>query len=64
MIESVIQTSHKLGMRSLNGSLLDLVLRDIITPEEAFFKAIDRGDLRKMFAENGIESESLEDDSF
>ena len=64
MIESVIQTSHKLGMRSLNGSLLDLVLRDIITPEEAFFKAIDRGDLRKMFADNGIESESLEDDSF
>jgi len=64
MIESVIQTSYKLGMRSLNGSLLEHVLNDIVTPEEAFFKSIDRMDLKKMFAENNIESEALEDDAF
>lgn len=57
-IPSVIQTGHKLGMRSLNGSLLDIVQRDIVTPEEALFKSIDRNDLRKMFDENGIEYEA------
>ena len=54
----MIQTGHTLGMRSLNGSLLDIVQRDIVTPEEALFKSIDRNDLRKMFDENGIEYEA------
>ena len=57
-IQSVIQTGHKLGMRTLNGSLLDVVKRDLVAPEEALFKSIVRADLRKMFDDNDIEYEN------
>ncbi len=51
MVESSIQTGYKLGMRTMNGALLELVTKKLISPEEAFFRAIDRDDLRKMMIE-------------
>ena len=51
MIESSIQTGYKLGMRTLNGALMELVRDEKISSEEAFFRAIDRDDLRKMMIE-------------
>ena len=62
-IESTLQTGTKQGMRTLNSSLFEVVEKGFVSPEEALFKAIDRKDLRKMFAENGIEVNSdLEDE--
>ncbi|MBR2906169.1 MAG: Flp pilus assembly complex ATPase component TadA, partial [Lentisphaeria bacterium] len=61
-IPSVIQTGQKLGMCTLNDSLLDVVKRGIVAPEEALFKAIDRADLMNMFNENEIEYENLIDE--
>ncbi|HOX38971.1 MAG TPA: type IV pilus twitching motility protein PilT [Candidatus Brocadiia bacterium] len=44
-ITSVIQTGKKLGMCSMNESLMRLVLDDVIEPEEAFYKCVDKADL-------------------
>jgi twitching motility protein PilT len=44
-IQSTIQTSRRLGMITLDDSLLDLVRRDLITPEDALDHAQDRKDL-------------------
>lgn len=54
MIESSIQTGYKLGMRTQNGALMELVRDEKISTEEAFFRAIDRDDLRKMMIEADI----------
>lgn len=61
-IPSVIQTGQKMGMCTLNDSLLDVVMRDLVTPEEALFKSIERNDLMKMFDEKGIEYENIIDE--
>lgn len=62
-IESTMQTGSKQGMRTLNASLLEVVQKGFVDPDEALFKAIDRRDLRKMFDENGIEySSDIEDE--
>ncbi len=44
-IQSTIQTSRRLGMITLDDSLLDLVRRDLITVEAALDHAQDRKDL-------------------
>jgi len=41
-IPSIMQTSRKIGMILLNDSLVDLVRRDIVAPDEAYMKAIDK----------------------
>ena len=44
-IQSTIQTSRRLGMITLDDSLLDLVRRDLVTAEDALDYAQDRKDL-------------------
>jgi twitching motility protein PilT len=41
-IPSIIQTSRKIGMITLNDCLLDLVEKKQITPDEAYLKAIEK----------------------
>lgn len=41
-IPSVIQTSRKLGMATLNDALLELVEAKAVTPQEAYLKAADK----------------------
>ncbi|HEX4826578.1 MAG TPA: type IV pilus twitching motility protein PilT [Candidatus Polarisedimenticolaceae bacterium] len=41
-IPSIMQTSRKIGMMMLNDSLVDLVRRDVVTPDEAYLKAVDK----------------------
>ncbi|HET9299506.1 MAG TPA: type IV pilus twitching motility protein PilT [Candidatus Polarisedimenticolaceae bacterium] len=41
-IPSIMQTGRKHGMVLLNDSLLDLVKRKVVAPEEAYLKAIDK----------------------
>ncbi len=44
-IPSVIQTNRKLGMRTLNDSLVELVQQKLISPEEAYVKASEKAGL-------------------
>jgi twitching motility protein PilT len=41
-IPSIIQTSRKIGMITLNDCLLDLVEKKLITPDEAYLKAVEK----------------------
>jgi len=54
-IPSVMQTGQKLGMRVMNDSLLDLVKRGLISPEEALTKTQDRTGLLGAMKEARIE---------
>lgn len=48
-IMSIMQTGKKEGMTLLNQELTRLVREDVIEPEEAYSKAVDRDDLLKQF---------------
>jgi twitching motility protein PilT len=54
-IPSVIQTSKKQGMCLMNDSLIDLVKRKIVEPEEAYAKAVDKNGLITMYKSNQID---------
>ncbi len=44
-IPSIIQTSKKLGMLTLNDALLELVEKKLIEPDEAYVKAVEKAGL-------------------
>jgi twitching motility protein PilT len=44
-IPSIIQTSRKLGMNTLNDSLLELVEKKLIEPDEAYVKSVEKAGL-------------------
>jgi twitching motility protein PilT len=48
-IMSIMQTGKKEGMTLLNQELTRLVREDLVEPEEAYSKAVDRDDLLKQF---------------
>lgn len=58
-IDSIIQTQRKLGMVTMNDSLLDLVSNDIIYPEEAYIKAIDKISIIEKMKVNGADTSFL-----
>jgi twitching motility protein PilT len=47
-INSVLQTSRKLGMVTLNDALIDLVDGKLVEPKEAYTKAIDKPNFATM----------------
>lgn len=54
-IPSIMQTGQNLGMQMLNAHLLEHVLNDLVTPEEAYIKAVDKFDLKQRFSNAGVE---------
>jgi twitching motility protein PilT len=50
-IPSQMSIGKKLGMVSLNDSLLDLVKRDIVMPEEAYIKSVEKEEFQKRLRE-------------
>jgi len=46
-IPSQMTIGKKLGMQTLNDSLLELIKKDLVAPEEAFMKTVDRDDFVK-----------------
>ena len=44
-IPSIIQTSRKLGMCTLNDALSELVEKKLVSPDEAYMKSVDRASL-------------------
>jgi twitching motility protein PilT len=54
-LPTAIQVGHNVGMRTFTDSLYNLVRDDIITPREAYLKAVDKISLEKKFEDAGIE---------
>jgi twitching motility protein PilT len=48
-IYSIIQTSGKIGMRTMNQSLFELYRAGLITYEEAMARTTDPEDLKRVF---------------
>jgi twitching motility protein PilT len=55
-IPSIMQTNRKIGMIMLNDSLVDLVRRDLVTPDEAYLKAIDKAGLLSQLKSAGLQA--------
>lgn len=54
MINSVIQTGKKQGMFSMDQCLMEYVLNDLVFPEEAYEKSIDKQGFKSFLKENSI----------
>jgi twitching motility protein PilT len=52
-IPSIMQTSKKLGMVTLNDALLELVDGGLVEPREAWTKAVDKPALVQAFRTRG-----------
>jgi twitching motility protein PilT len=55
MINSVIQTGRKQGMFSMDQCLQEFVLNDLVFPEEAYEKSLDKQAFKTFLKENNIE---------
>jgi len=53
-IPSLMQTGKKLGMQTLNDVLFDFVNRDIVEPNEALYRAVDKVGFETMLATHGF----------
>jgi len=53
-IPSLMQTQRGAGMRTLNDALLELVKKDIVAPEEAIDKSLDRAALSRELKAQGF----------
>jgi twitching motility protein PilT len=47
-LPSVLQTSRKLGMVTMNDALIELVDTNLVAPEEAYLKATDKAGIVNM----------------
>ena len=54
MIPSVMQTSRSLGMQTFSDSLCKLVTAGLVTPEEAYIKAIDKESVQVSMKNAGL----------
>jgi twitching motility protein PilT len=53
-LPTAIQVGHNVGMRSFTDSLYQMVIDGIVTPREAYLKAIDKNSIEQKFEEAGI----------
>ncbi|MEO6447543.1 MAG: type IV pilus twitching motility protein PilT [Gemmatimonadaceae bacterium] len=59
-IPSVMQTSRRLGMITLNDALVDLVARQQVEPKEAYLRAIDKVSLAAALKSRGVDMSQIE----
>jgi len=55
-IPSIMQTGKKYGMCQMNDSLLDLVKRGVVAPEEAYARAVDKAGLLALYRRANVET--------
>ncbi len=56
-LQSIMQTSKKDGMCTMNDSLLELVASGRVDAKEAYIKSVDKQGLKQMFQAKGIKLE-------
>jgi twitching motility protein PilT len=59
-INSVLQTSRRLGMVTLNDALIELVDKGLVDPREAYTKAVDKVSFAAMLTQRGLASTFVE----
>jgi twitching motility protein PilT len=52
---STMQTSRNAGMCTMNDSLMELVKRKVVEPKEAYYKAVNKAEIRGMLQKAGHE---------
>jgi twitching motility protein PilT len=60
-IPSVIQTSKRLGMVTLNDALIEHVDAKVVEPREAYMKAVDKLGIAQMLKSRGLDTGFAED---
>ncbi len=55
-IPSIMQSGKKLGMCLMNDSFVDLVKKNVVKPEDAYAKAVDKAGLLAQFKRNGVDT--------
>jgi twitching motility protein PilT len=55
-IPSIMQSGKKFGMCLMNDSFLDLVKKNLVKPEDAYAKAVDKAGLLAQFKRNGVDT--------
>jgi twitching motility protein PilT len=58
-IPSIMQTGKRYGMCQMNESLLELVRRKLVEPQEAYARAVDKSGLVAMLRRAGVETSWL-----
>jgi twitching motility protein PilT len=53
-IPSIIQTSRKIGMNTLNDALLELVEKKLVEPDEAYMKSAEKTGLAASLKAKGF----------
>lgn len=59
-LPSILQTNKKLGMITMNDSLLNLVDQKIIEPQEAYMKSVDKVNIESSLKTRGVKIEVKE----
>jgi twitching motility protein PilT len=62
-IPSVMQTSRRLGMVTLNDALIELVDGKLVEPREAYTKAVDKASFAGMLRQRGHDASFAESDA-
>jgi twitching motility protein PilT len=55
-IPSIMQTGKKYGMTTMSDSILDLVRRKVVEPQEGYARAMDKASLLAAFKKNGVDT--------
>jgi twitching motility protein PilT len=55
-IPSIMQSGKKLGMCLMNDSFVELVKKNLVKPEDAYAKAVDKAGLLAQFRRNGVDT--------
>ncbi|MEZ5294407.1 MAG: type IV pilus twitching motility protein PilT [Vicinamibacterales bacterium] len=55
-IPSIMQSGKKLGMCLMNDSFVDLVKKNLVKPEDAYAKAVDKAGLLAQFRRSGVDT--------
>ncbi len=57
-IPSIMQTGKGVGMQTMNDALFDLVKKKLVEPQEAYSKAVQKGELKQMLERGGFKLEA------
>jgi twitching motility protein PilT len=61
-IPSIMQTSKRLGMITMNDTLLDLVEQKLVEPKEAYMRSVDKGSFVNQLKAKGFDTSFVEAD--
>ncbi len=61
-IPSIMQTSKRLGMITMNDTLIDLVERKLVEPKEAYMKSVDKAAFVNQLKSKGFDTSFVEAD--